>query len=288
MISDKGTYTNLNSPPGTTPVPGGLYPGGFNQRPVTHNTAGLGIAQDRIYPRNMAGQRDDQNGKIVMISIGMCNTTMEFGKGYNNHPEDAFRDRVMDPNEKARNEKLVVVDCADAGKDAKKWTDDAPPNGTWGECISRLGPDLSTKQVQVVWLKEALIDPEFDPNYGVFPAHANALQGFLEKILGTLVNVPNTGYFGNVKMVFLSPRTRAFTLDHDVPNTHHSPEPDAYETGFSDKWVIEKQVLGHGLNYNPMNGQVLSPWLSWGPYLWTNGNMARSDGLKWLLLGCSG
>jgi hypothetical protein len=268
----QGTYSN---PPGTPPVQGGLYPGGFNQRPSAHNMAGINIAQTQIYPRNKDTGQRDPNGKIVMISIGMCNTTIEFGKGYHSEPQYAFRDRAMADN--AKRGKLVVVDCAQAGQDAKKWTDDAPPNGPWAECISRLGADLSTKQVQVVWLKEALIDPE--PDYGVFPAHVNAMQGFLETMLETLANVSNSGYFENVKMVFLSPRTRAWTLNH--PGYTHNPEPYAYETGFADKWVIQKQVLGQGLNYDPNNGQVLSPWLSWGPYLWTNGNIARSDRLKW-------
>ena len=75
-------------------------------------------------------------------------------------------------------------------------------------------------------------------------------------------------------MVFLSPRTRAWTAGLDMLHTH-SPEPQAYETGFADKWVIEDQL------YPPGGVDQGWPWLSWGPYLWADGDTPRSDNLTW-------
>jgi hypothetical protein len=28
-------------------------------------------------------------------------------------------------------------------------------------------------------------------------------------------------------------------------------------------------------------GKLAGPWLGWGPYLWTNGERGRKDGLTW-------
>ena len=45
---------------------------------------------------------------------------------------------------------------------------------------------------------------------------------------------------------------------------------------------IAQQLDGDpALNYDPANGPVVAPWLSWGPYLWADGLNARSDGLTW-------
>jgi hypothetical protein len=266
---------------------GGLYPSGFNQRPSAYNTEGIDITTDPngIVPRNKDTGQPDPNGKIVMISIGMCNTTKEFGGALGVDVHQGFRWRVMNDDfaNLWRNPPLVVVDCAQSGKDAAKWASANPQgdedNNPWKELNRRLqnAPmgQLSRKQVQIVWLKEALIDPALFP-YGPWPAHVNALQGFLETILHDLAS---PDYFGNVKMVFLSPRTRAWTTNPtNDPNFTHNPEPYAYETGFADKWLIQERIEGH-------SGW---PWLSWGPYLWTDGMNKRSDGLRWLCTDVKG
>jgi hypothetical protein len=46
-----------------------------------------------------------------------------------------------------------------------------------------------------------------------------------------------------------------------------------------DDW---KQINGDpSLNYDPGRGQVVAPWLAWGPYLWIDGLNPRSDGMIW-------
>src|SRR5262245_61473243 len=78
----------------------------------------------------------------------------------------------------------------------------------------------------------------------------------------------------NVKLVYLSSRTYG-----GYAKTRLNPEPYAYESGFSVKWLIEQQIKGDAaLNYDPAVGPVKAPWLSWGPYLWANGATRRADG----------
>src|SRR5438067_6983599 len=155
---------------------GGLYPAGSNTRPAAHNNAALDIASNQIKPLNASGNPDSANGKIVMISVGMSNTTQEFAsKGTQN-----FKLRAdADPT---KNSQLILVDGAQGGQDAAAWID--PTAATWGVLSQRLtATGVTPQQVQVAWLKEALIQPN---NYGAFPAHAKTLQTDLEIILRNL------------------------------------------------------------------------------------------------------
>ncbi len=128
---------------------------------------------------------------------------------------------------------------------------------------------VTPAQVQVAWLKEALIDPG---NYGAFPTHAQTLQADLETIIRNI-----KGHYPNIKLTYLSTRTRAYTT------TFHNPEPFAYETGFAVKWAIADQINGFGdLNFDSTKGAVVAPFICWGPYFWTDGINPRSDGFTWL------
>ena len=205
-----------------------------------------------------------------MISIGMCNTSKEFGGNLGVDEEQGFEWRVMQDFFASlwRNPKLVVIDCAQSEMGANKWAD-ATDLAPWVELETRLhDARVTRKQVQIIWLKQALGQPA---NFGVWPTHAKRLQGFLETILNRLIDRNFAYALKNVQMVFLSPRTRAWTLDDE--GYHHGPEPYAYETGFADKWLIEEQI-------NP--GVQGWPWLSWGPYIWTDGRNERSDHFMWL------
>jgi len=56
--------------------PGGLYPGGLGVLPADHLTSALRIAT-RLVPRDALGNPSPA-GKLVLLSIGMSNTTAEF------------------------------------------------------------------------------------------------------------------------------------------------------------------------------------------------------------------
>jgi hypothetical protein len=124
---------------------------------------------------------------------------------------------------------------------------------------------LAPAQVQVIWIKQA----DAGPRQG-FPAYAKKLQ----EELGNIVRIlPQR--FPNVKLAFLSSRTYG-----GFATTTLNPEPYAYESCFSVKWLIEQQLKGDdALNYDPARGSVKAPWLSWGPYLWANGAKKNADGL---------
>ena len=242
----------------------GLYPAGSDMPPAAHAAAALAIATDQIKPLNALGNPDSVNGRIVMISIGMSNATQEFAsKG-----TQTFKLRAdADP---AKNPQLVIVDGAQGGQDAPAWID--PNAATWSVVNLRLiAAGVTPAQVQVAWLKEALAHPN---NYGAFPAHAQTLQSDLEIILRNLKT-----NFPNIKITYLSTRTRAYT---NTP-TDLNPEPFAYETGFAVKWTVEDQINGAGnLNFDPAKGAVVAPLSLWGPYIWADGLTARSDGFTWL------
>ena len=241
----------------------GLYPAGSNTPPAAHAAAALAIATDQIKPLNALGNPDLVNGRIVMISIGMSNTTQEFAR----KGTQTFKLRAdADP---AKNPQLVIVDGAQSGQTAPTWID--PNATTWSVVNQRLtAAGVTPEQVQVAWLKEALARPN---SYGAFPVHAQTLQSDLEIILRNLKT-----NFPNIKITYLSTRTRAYT---NTP-TDLNPEPFAYETGFAVKWTIQDQINGAGnLNFNPARGAVVAPLILWGPYIWADGLIARSDGFRW-------
>ncbi len=216
---------------------GGLYPGGVNVAPAAHRKAGLAAAA-KITPID---------GKIVLLSLGMSNTTMEFS---------AFK-KLAD-QEKGLNPSLVIVDGAQGGQTAAVT---ANPNANYWKVdedrFAKAG--VTAKQVQVVWLKQANAGPTRP-----FPAEAKKLE---DDIVKTLHNVRDK--FPNLRIVYFSSRIYAGFAASPL-----NPEPHAYETAFAPKWIIARQISGDAeLAYDKM------PWLAWGPYLWTDGVKGRKDGL---------
>ncbi|MBI4718373.1 MAG: DNRLRE domain-containing protein [Planctomycetes bacterium] len=230
---------------------GGLYPGGINSPPAAHAAAAASMAQ-QIVPRSGTGV-PDAGGWIVLLSIGMSNTCHEFSVF--ERQEDAGG---------ARNARVVLVNGAIGGWSAAMIAD---PNAPYWQAVSdRLAVlGLTSAQVQAVWLKEANSSPPND-----FPGHALQLKADLRTIVQSLY-----GKFPNLRLCYLSSRIYGGYAG--------AWEPQAYETGFSVKWLIEDQIGGAdpGLNYDAQAGPVEAPLLLWGPYLWADGVVPRSDGLTW-------
>ncbi len=82
--------------------PGGLYPGGKNERPAAHEAAGRELAKE-VRPLDRDGQPVD-DGKIVLLSVGMSNTTQEFS---------VFK--TIAEKDTDKNPRLVLVDGRRAG-----------------------------------------------------------------------------------------------------------------------------------------------------------------------------
>ena len=224
---------------------GGLYPNGENSPPSAYEQAGVALGAT-VQPLDRDG-KPSNSGKIVMISIGMSNTSREFSQFI----------RLADTDVR-KNPNLVMIDAA---RDGAAATDIALPFGDyWKHVDSQLRRcEISAAQVQVVWLKAALA---YEPRG--FPEKARLLQ----QALRSIVEILRTK-FPQLKLVYVSSRIYGGYSETDL-----SPEPIAYESAFAVKWLIEERIN----NPSPDRG---IPWVSWGPYLWADGLTPRSDGLIW-------
>lgn len=255
---------------------GGLYSSGSNTPPADHAAVGAARAKN-IRPLDANGN-PDPNGKVVLLSIGMSNTSGEFC-GWNTTtdcwPETFMAQATQDSS--VNSSSLVLVNGAQGGKDAE--TGHRPSDRYYDVIratrLSEFG--VAEKQVQIVWLKQADARPT-----GSLPdssADAYRLQSNLAEIVRALkVRYPN------LQQLFLSSRTYGGYATKKL-----NPEPYAYESGFAVKWLIQAQIeqMGNGgqivdaragdLNYDTM----VAPWIAWGPYLWADGLNPRSDGLVW-------
>ncbi len=222
----KGTYQGEE---------GGLYPGGLFLPPAAHLKAGVDAGR-RIAPID---------GKIVLLSIGMSNTTQSFQVFLEQAAKDPFR-----------NPPVTIVDGALGGHSAEVTAD--PQSGYWEVVDDRLRQAEATRQqVQAVWMKQAFQEPSRP-----FPTEARAFYGYLHQNLRLLRD-----RFENLQIVYLSSRTYG-----GYARSSLNPEPHAYESGFAVKWLIADQIAGK---------LPARPWLAWGPYLWADGVKPRVDGLAY-------
>ena len=256
---------------------GGLYPGGVNEMPAAHYQAGVDIAR-QIEPLNLQGE-PDPNGKIVMTSVGMSNTSSMFcgvADPNDSCKQGTFMSRFLD-DRGTYHPNLVLIDGADPGKTAEKWevADDPTFRRILDEELDPFGH--SELQVQIAWINLTNARPSVSlPN-----AEGDALN--LKKQYGNMLRALKERY-PNIKMVFFSSRLYA-----GYATTNLNPEPYAYETGFAVKWVIEaqlNQMYEADATIDAVAGDLdyatVAPWVAWGPYLWANGNEPRDDGLFWL------
>jgi hypothetical protein len=266
-LSDLGTGLYLDA------FQGGLYPGGANVPPAGHRREGVGRAR-ALAPLGTDGLPDDA-GKIVLVSIGMSNTTQEFCSQSGLPPCDpwTFMGRAA-ADSRVDKTALVLVDGARGGQAAVTWDSPDDPNydrvrDTW------LTPNgLTEAQVQAAWVKVANARPTVslpDPD-----ADAYALLASMGAIARAL-----KARYPNLQLAFFSSRIYA-----GYASTALNPEPFAYESGFAVKWLIEAQIeqaAGNGVD--PIAGDLddgsVAPWLGWGPYLWADGLVPRTDGLVW-------
>ena len=241
---------------------GGLYPGGSNDAPPEHTTAGLARA-GQIQPLDTLGD-PDPNGRYVFLSIGMSNTTQEFSTFVSEAAGDS----------RVNHDSLAIVDGARGGQAAGAWTSPLHPNYDIVR-DQRLAPQgLTEQQVQAAWVKVANPSPSQSLPAGGADAFTLVSQ------MGDITRALAVRY-PNLKSVFFSSRIYAGYATSPL-----NPEPYAYESGFSVKWLIEAQIdqmaaggadpLAGDLNYD-----TGAPWTAWGPYLWADGLNPRSDGLIW-------
>jgi len=227
---------------------GGLYPNGQNTPPPAQLSTALGYAQ------NIANGQSP----YVMMSVGVSITRTiwdEFGP--------------MEAGDPARNPNLVLVNAAIDGTNSPDWT--SPSAGTWATITNFYLPyqNVTANQVVAAWI----MMPHSNQS-GVYP---NDMQNQENDLIAILQNLHT--YFPNLQLAYVS------SLHYGGYQPSNSyPEPYAYEFGLAVQNVIADQINGNpALNNNPANGPVMAPLLLWGPYMWENGLLPRSDGLTW---GC--
>ena len=221
--------------------PGGLYVG-TNEPPAAYLEAGRRAA-GQVVPLDAQGT-PSASGKIVLLSIGMSNTTQEFSTFVTMAKQDPVR---------AAN--VVVADGAQGGQDARVWA--KPDAQTWTVADQRLrSSGVTPAQVGAIWLKQAVARPGGD---------FATSSGELADLLDAIVRIAAQRY-PQLRQVFLSPRTYA-----GYASTTLNPEPYAFESGFADRALIMRSVASPDAR----------PWIGWGPYLWTDGTRGRSDGFAW-------
>ncbi|MGA0133979.1 MAG: hypothetical protein ACO3ND_06460 [Opitutales bacterium] len=225
---------------------GGLYGEGANVPPPKLAEAATQAAAG-IRPLAPAG-KPSETGRIVLLSIGMSNTTQEFS---------AFQ--TLSDQRGARAKNVVLVDGAQGGQSADRIAD--PEAGFWKVIAQRLQKaGVSAPQVQAVWFKQAFPGPR-----SPFPAEAARLKDYIAQDLAALRK-----HCPGVRLVFFSSRIYA-----GHARTGLNPEPHAYESAFAVRWTIMDQLKDGGLKPG-------APVLVWGPYLWADGLRPRaSDGLVW-------
>ena len=250
---------------------GGLYPGVSNQPPAAHRDAGL-VRARAVQPLDTAG-RPNPAGTIVLLSIGMSNTTQEFCSARWRGPCESWSFVGQAEREGGLNPRLALVNGANGGQTAPLWAAPKSPNYDRVRDEALRPQGLSEAQVQVVWLKVA----DARPTVFLPAAEADAFQ--LLRSMGEVARALRARY-PNLKQVFVSSR-----IYGGYASTELNPEPYAYESGFAVRWLVQAQIeqMRQGTR-DPRAGNLAYdavPWLAWGPYLWADGEHPRSDGLLW-------
>lgn len=272
-ISDLGTGLYLGQ------YQGGLYPGGGNDPPPAHFAEGRARAL-AVLPRDTLGN-PSVTGTVVLMSIGMSNTTQEFCSAGGGPPCDAWTFMGKSAADiRVNHATLTIINGARGGQSAALWDDPTDSNYDRVRDMVLAPQGLTEAQVQVVWIKQANPGPTAS-----LPA-LNADAFILKQDLGQILRAVKTRY-PNCTLAFLSSRIYAGYAGYPVPMSALNPEPYSYESGFAVKWTIEAQInQAAGGGIDPIAGDLdynsAAPWVGWGPYLWADGTAPRSDGLTYV------
>jgi hypothetical protein len=273
---------------------GGLYENSSDTVPADHDAAGKAIAAT-IQPLDSGGN-SSAAGKIVFASIGMSNAAEEFGL--------FIADASIDPS--VNHTTLTIVNGAKGGITAPCWTAATGPAPCGVDVVNQydrvrddvLAPlGLTEEQVEIVWLKDADSSPGVqgcgtnhdlpchslcDPTIASCSNTVTATEALrYESEVGEILRAAKQRW-PNLRLAFLSTRIYAGYAVIDL-----NPEPYAYEYGYSAKWLIEAQIAQISTNtVDPTAGDLsynndTAPWVAWGPYIWADGDIPRSDGLIW-------
>jgi hypothetical protein len=249
-LNDLGTGTYQGSE-------GGLYPNGSNVRPASHDSDGVTFAKG-IQPLDSNGN-PSSTGKYVFMALGESTAQNEFN-----------RFLPIANSDPAKNPFLKIVNGSQGGATPKDFAD--IKSYYWGMVLNNYLPQngVTSKQVVAIWMEDT-----DGIATGSFPTDITTLQSEYESMMQNMHTL-----FPNLKLVYFS--SRVYGGYSNGVGTPDNPEPYAFEVGYAVKWAIQDQLNGNAnLNYNPLLGPVVAPWMSWGTYYWANGMLGRNDGLEW-------
>lgn len=241
-----GTYRGLK---------GGLYPDGANQ-PEGDLATWAAQATARIKPLNGKGLPDATRGRIGFLTIGQSTTRMCF---------EVFQQQIKT----VKSAKVQLVNAAQDGVILQHW---AGSNTPWAKTLGSLKQSgLTPKQVQVIWVEVALLEPR---QFGDGLKHIQVNADLMADVARHARKL-----FPNLQIMYCSSRYYAGYTDRST-----NPEPYAYESAFAIRELIRRQENHEGaLEFNTSTRQpAQAPLLLWGPYYWANGRTASTvDGLTW-------
>jgi hypothetical protein len=233
----------------------GLYSGGNNQMPETHQQAGEKIAQSLV-PLDDKGAPNPK-GKIVAVAVGHSNT-MHYFQTF--APMLKEKSGSINPQFELVNVASSSSVCENWVKIARKGYPTFPKNAQVVFLLTtyhRAGPTATGTEIMSMPFEEKMLKMKKDLKY----------------IVTKLVeNCPN------VKMVYIG---------SDAFRGYGKLEPQVYEEAFAVKWLIEDQLKGDPeLAFEGPNRKA--PWLSWGGYIWQLNpprNLFKPDGVHSLESG---
>lgn len=199
---------------------GGLYPDGLNVPPAAY------LAELEAMAAQLA--EDDE---LVVACLGMSmmqNACSGFiNNGYASGPDI--------------NPALRVINAA-IGSKQQNW--ELVDNRVWEDSKIRLAlAGFAPEEVDIVLYHNAWGGPTLP-----FPDHSLLLLDSLRVTMDNIVY-----HYPNTQIIYLNSRHYGgWNLDSK------SPEPWAYEEGFSYKWLIEERI----------NGEIETPLLAWQAYQW--------------------
>lgn len=256
---------------------GGLFAGTSNTDSPDHAAAGAAIARS-IAPLDAAGAVDPANGKIVYTYVGVSLAYLVWW-GSRDDPKAEIFAPMENFNHRALrlpniNPRLSLPHGIPAQNGLYDWTE--PNNPFWTDMIDVLARQgVTPAQVQVLWA--------FTPGNGVGPGpHGNSFprNALLQRDGTVRMLHAILRYFRNTRIVYLSSKHFAWSTGRDGGLVW---EPFSHDSAWGIKWAIERQIKGDpALNYDPAKGPVVSPWITWGPYFWTDAGRPREyDHFAW-------
>jgi len=248
---------------------GGLFPfGSLSEIPASqHFKKGRSLAKS-MQPLNASGAVDYDNGVVLMGG---------FGPSVPLHLIDSLIPIVHNTTDA-----YVTNPCFDLinlciggrgldfaiGPDSYKYWDSVEST------IAVRG--YTVNQLQVGWMYFNAKYDSLDPQE--FPEHALSVK---EDYITWLQLCKE--HFPNMKIMFVSGRHYGGFCDTTIEQLPAAGEPASYYNNFTVKWLIEDQINGDpDLKY--FGGATVVPFITWGPYFWTNGATPRiTDGRSY---GC--